>query len=123
MSRRNVGLVLAAIVLIGILAGILGSPDSEAPSPEQAVQEQVEDSQAEQAAVSDDQQAAPQAPGEPDGQADVQAPAEPIHTSSCLRRFVSSQSLMAALTMTARSTCLGAGSGPIGRAAMCARLC
>ena len=76
MSRRNVGLVLAAIVLIGILAGILGSPDSEAPSPEQAVQEQVEDSQAEQAAISDDQQAAPQAPGEPDGQADVQAPAE-----------------------------------------------
>ena len=35
MSRRTIGIGLAAIVLIAILAGIFGSPDSDAPQQQQ----------------------------------------------------------------------------------------
>ena len=40
MNRRNIGLALAAIVVIAVLASIFGGDESEAPPAEQAIQQQ-----------------------------------------------------------------------------------
>ena len=79
MNRRNIGLALAALIVITLLAGIFGG-DSESPQEQQAVQEQVQAQPAEPQPEPQAQAAQPQpgrqtlSPEQPQPQPDPHEP-------------------------------------------------
>ncbi len=80
MNRRNIGLGLAALVVLAVLAGVVTNDESNRPAEQQTVQDQAQDQEQRAAAQPQPEVAQPQPQPKPADDAQPQLQADPYDT-------------------------------------------